>query len=82
MAVRSDAQHNGHGICLVLAVMENAREAGAAVVWADARLSAVRFYERLGAVREGTPSVDEVTGLTDERVISDLSTTGVSGRDR
>lgn len=72
MAVRSDAQHTGHGTRLVQAVLQRARDSGAAVVWADARLTAVSFYRRLGAVAEESTYLDEVTGLTDQRVTFDL----------
>jgi len=73
MAVRSDAQRVGHGTRLAKAVLEDARETGAALVWADARLTAVQFYQRLGAVPEGPTCIDDVTGLTDQRVLFDLS---------
>lgn len=72
MAVRPDAQHAGHGTRLVRAVLKDARGTAAAAVWADARLTAVPFYQRLGAVREGPVLVDEITGLTDQQVIFDL----------
>lgn len=73
MAVRADAQHTGHGTRLVQAVVEGARETGAAVVWADARRTAVHFLQRFGAVREGPAFIDEVTGLSDDRVVFGLS---------
>ncbi|MHB8449854.1 MAG: GNAT family N-acetyltransferase [Mycobacteriales bacterium] len=72
MAVRFDAQGVGHGTRLVNAVLEAAREAGATVVWADARLPAVPFYERLGFTSEGATYVDDVTGRQDQRVAVDL----------
>jgi predicted N-acetyltransferase YhbS len=72
MAVRPDVQRHGHGTRLVKAVLEAAREADATVVWADARLSAVTFYVRLGASAEGATYVDDVTGLQDQRVVFDL----------
>jgi GNAT superfamily N-acetyltransferase len=72
MAVRPDVQRRGHGTRLVNAVLEAAREADATVVWADARLSAVPFYVRLGACAEGATYVDDVTGLQDQRVVFDL----------
>jgi len=68
MAVRPDAQRAGHGTRLVQAVLEDARRTSAAAVWADARLTAVPFYQRLGAVGAGPVFVDEVTGLTDQQV--------------
>lgn len=76
MAVRSDAQHVGHGTHLLQAALERSRETGAAVVWADARLTAVRLYQRLGAVRQGPTCVDEVTGLPGVRVVFDLRSGG------
>jgi len=72
MAVRPDAQHAGHGTRLVRAVLQDAQETAAAVVWADARLTAVPFYQRLGAVTEGPVLVDDITGLPDQRVVFDL----------
>ncbi len=72
MAVRPDVQRLGHGTRLVNAVLEVPREAGATVVWADARLPAVAFYEGLGATAEGDAYVDGVTGLQDQRVVFDL----------
>ena len=74
MAVHPAAQHTGHGTRLVRAVLANAYDNDMTVVWADARLTAVSFYERLGAVPNGDQSVDDVTGLTDQRVLFDLST--------
>jgi len=72
MAVRPDVQRLGHGTRLVNAVLEVAREAGATVVWADARRPAVAFYERLAATAEGDAYVDDVTGLQDQRVVFEL----------
>lgn len=72
MAARPDVQQAGHGTRLVTAVLEAAREAGATVVWAESRLPAVSFYERLGANAEGDIYLDEVTGLQDQRVVFDL----------
>jgi GNAT superfamily N-acetyltransferase len=74
MAVRPDVQRLGHGTRLVQAVFAAARDAPAEVVWADARLTAVPFYERLGATAEGEVYVDVVTGLADQRVVFDLTT--------
>ncbi len=72
MAVRPDTQHAGHGTRLVRAVLEAAPGHAAGVVWADARLTAVPFYQRLGAEPEGPVFVDEITGLPDQRVVFDL----------
>lgn len=73
LAVRPDVQRLGHGTGLVNAVLRAARENGADVVWADARLPAVPFYARLGATPEGDTYVDDVTGLQDQRVVFDLA---------
>lgn len=72
IAVRPDLQRRGHGSRLVNAVLEAARDAAATVVWADARLPAVPFYERLGATAEGSTYADDVTGRQDQRVVFDL----------
>lgn len=76
MAVRPDAQHASHGTRLVRAVLEAARGTAAAVVWADARVTAVGFYQRLGALTEGPVFVDEITGLADQQVVFDLRVGG------
>ena len=73
MAVRADVQRLGHGSRLVAALLDAAREAQATVVWADARLTAVPFYQRLGATAEGSVYADDVTGLLDQRVVFDLT---------
>lgn len=46
-----------------------AKGAGARLVWADARVPAVPFYEHLGATAEGQVFRDDLTGLNDRRII-------------
>jgi len=73
MAVAPGRQRSGVGARLVNTVLDSARKAGAAVVWADARVEAVGFYARLGAVTEGGVHLDSVSGLSDQRVVFDLA---------
>lgn len=53
MAVEPDLQGTGAGGRLLEAVVDRLRAAGAAVVWAHARDTAVPFYERHGFRVEG-----------------------------
>ncbi len=69
MAVRPDQQRRGVGTSLLQEVLAWADASGAAPVWADARQTAVPFYERLGGVVEGESYPDAVSGLNDRRVI-------------
>jgi GNAT superfamily N-acetyltransferase len=72
MAVAPDLQRQGAGRRLVEEVLVRARAAGAQLVWADARESAVGFYERCGWRMIGEPVIDDVTGLMDRRVIVEV----------
>jgi GNAT superfamily N-acetyltransferase len=62
-------QRRGIGSQLLAEVVAEARGHGAGIVWADARETAVPFYQRAGAVVSGPRIIDEVTGLPDRRVI-------------
>jgi GNAT superfamily N-acetyltransferase len=53
MAVAEDRQGQGIGTELLRAGVERCRDAGVAVVWARARLSAVDFYEAHGLAADG-----------------------------
>ncbi|MCA2217837.1 GNAT family N-acetyltransferase [Jidongwangia harbinensis] len=70
-AMAVDGAHRGRGAGrrLLAAVADRARSAGESILWADARASAVGFYVACGARVVGPPYVDEVTGLTDRRVL-------------
>jgi GNAT superfamily N-acetyltransferase len=73
MAVAPELQGLGTGRRLLDEVVIWAREADAEVVWADARESAVGFYERCGATPVGDSYPDDVTGLPDRRVLFELA---------
>jgi GNAT superfamily N-acetyltransferase len=73
MAVAPELQGLGTGRRLLQEVVTWARAADAVVVWADARESAVEFYERCGAIVVGDRYTDDVTGLTDRRVLFELA---------
>jgi GNAT superfamily N-acetyltransferase len=47
MAVAPDRQGEGIGAIVLSAAIEVARAAGAPLLWANARVTALRFYERL-----------------------------------
>ena len=53
MAVDPDLQGHGHGRRLIAAAIPALGERGAAVLWANARDTAVGFYERLGFTVSG-----------------------------
>jgi GNAT superfamily N-acetyltransferase len=52
-ATQPDFQNQGIGTQLLNHVIEQARQAGAAELWCDARLTAAAFYERFGMRAEG-----------------------------
>jgi GNAT superfamily N-acetyltransferase len=72
MAVAPDLQGQGAGRRLVEEVLAQAGTAGARLVWADARETAVGFYERCGWRAIGEPQIDDVTGLMDRRVVVEV----------
>jgi GNAT superfamily N-acetyltransferase len=72
MAVAPDLQGQGAGRRLVEELLARAAAAGARLVWADARETAVGFYERCGWRAIGEPQIDDVTGLMDRRVIVEV----------
>jgi GNAT superfamily N-acetyltransferase len=53
MAVDPAVQGCGVGAALLAAVLEAARAGGAQLVWCNARVAAIRFYERHGLVASG-----------------------------
>lgn len=48
MATRPDLQGTGLGRAVLLRCIEHVRDAGASVLWCNARVSALGFYQRLG----------------------------------
>ena len=74
MAVAPSAHGRGCGRRLLSAVAAAGEAAGDQLMWADARQSAVPFYQACGFVVDDVPPyVDEVTGLVDRRVIRALA---------
>jgi GNAT superfamily N-acetyltransferase len=75
MAVDAAYQRRGYGRRLLDALADRARTAGEQLMWADARESAIDFYQACGGQVVGEPYLDDVTGLVDRRVILTLSPT-------
>lgn len=74
MAVLADRQGSGIGRLMLASAIERLRSAGAEVLWANARDSAVTFYERLGMAMVGPGFVTSDTELPHHQVVLDLST--------
>jgi GNAT superfamily N-acetyltransferase len=55
MAVDDDVRDRGIGGALLDRCLDHARSRGAALVWCNARIGAVRFYERHAFLSEGDP---------------------------
>jgi len=72
MAVRPDRQLRGAGSVLLADVLNKGLSGGVHFVWADARESALPFYQRLGGQAVGAAYEDTITGLLDRRVLFDL----------
>jgi GNAT superfamily N-acetyltransferase len=68
MAVLDDVQGRGVGRLLVADGVRRAREAGAAEVWANARDTALTFYQQCGFVVEGDGFVTPDTALPHHRI--------------
>ena len=79
MAVEPSRQRGSVGTALLEAGLDIARERGAASVWADARDTALGFYERHG-FRPCAPSfIDPETGLGHTPVVLRLSSDAEAG---
>jgi predicted GNAT family N-acyltransferase len=72
MATATDLQGRGLGDELLAAGCERARAAGAAYVWARARVTAERFYLHRGFLAVGDVYIDDTTGLEHRDVTFDL----------
>jgi GNAT superfamily N-acetyltransferase len=72
MAVDTVLQGTGLGRVILAAGIERARAEGAEVVWANARDSAIGFYESMGMVVVGDGWVDATTAMPHHVVIVDL----------
>jgi GNAT superfamily N-acetyltransferase len=71
MAVEPTRQRRGYGVALLDAAVSRLRAAGAQVLWASARDSALEFYERFGMQVVGDGYVAAL-GLPHHVVILDL----------
>lgn len=72
MAIRPDRQGQGVGTRLLHEVLHRASAIGAGLVWADARLSAVSFYQRHGASAVAPAVQDPIAGVATGRVLFEL----------
>jgi GNAT superfamily N-acetyltransferase len=64
MAIDQSLQSTGLGAELLIYGIQLAQSNGAGVVWARARDSALRFYERNGFTAVGDAFIDEATGMS------------------
>jgi GNAT superfamily N-acetyltransferase len=80
MAVEDSQRGSGIGLLLLAALVERARTAGAGVVWADARDSALGFYRRAGFAVVGEGFVTADTALPHHVVVLDIADEGCSAR--
>lgn len=72
MAVSPEVQGLGLGGVLLRAGIDRVRQRGAQVLWANARDTAIGFYERHGMTVVGDGFVTDATGLPHHVVILDL----------
>jgi GNAT superfamily N-acetyltransferase len=64
MAIDQSLQSSGLGAELLLFGIHFAQHKGAGIVWARARDSALKFYERNGFTTVGDAFIDEATGMS------------------
>jgi GNAT superfamily N-acetyltransferase len=64
MAIDQSLQSTGLGAELLLYGIHIAQRNGAGIVWARARDSALKFYERNGFTTVGDAFTDEATGMS------------------
>jgi GNAT superfamily N-acetyltransferase len=72
MAVEPARQGSGVGAAVLAAAVTAAREAGAPLMWANARTSALGFYERFGWRVAGEEFSAADTGLPHHPILLDL----------
>ena len=72
MAVRDECQRRGVGSMLLRAALAGCRERGARVVWANARDSALVFYQGLGLGVVGDGFIHPAIGIPHHVVLVDL----------
>ena len=73
MAVDPSRQGTGIGGLVLAEAVSAAREAGAPLLWANARTAAMRFYERHGWQPVGEEFLTEDTGLPHRAIVLRLS---------
>jgi len=73
MAVAKELQSSGVGGVLLLAGIDRARESGSRFVWARARDTAIRFYEKHGFRVVGDQFIDEATGVGHHLVVLEVT---------
>jgi phosphoribosylformimino-5-aminoimidazole carboxamide ribotide isomerase len=73
MAVAKSLQSSGVGGLLLQAGIDRAVESGSRFVWARARDTAIRFYEKHGFLVVGDQFVDEATGVGHHLVVLDVT---------
>lgn len=73
MAVDDSLQGTGIGRRLVDAGINHARDAGASIVWAKARDSAMSFYERCGFRVVGEQFTEPASGMPHHLVVREVS---------
>jgi GNAT superfamily N-acetyltransferase len=74
MAVDAARQRRGYGVVLLDAADGRLRSAGADVLWANARDTAVEFYVRYGMHVAGEGFMVPELGLPHHTVVFDLAT--------
>lgn len=73
MAVDPDHQGAGIGRAVLEAAVEVVRQAGGTEIRANARTTALPFYEAMGFTTEGEEFVTEATGLPHKRIVRPLA---------
>ena len=73
MAVAKELQGSGVGGVLLLAGVDRAKKSGSRFVWARARDTAIRFYEKHGFLVVGDQFIDEATGVSHHLVVLDVT---------
>ena len=73
MAVAKAHQGSGVGGILLQSGIERARGEGSLLVWARARDTAIRFYEKHGFTVVGDQFIDEATGVGHHLVVLDVT---------
>jgi GNAT superfamily N-acetyltransferase len=73
MAVDPSRQGNGIGRVVLDAAIDAARHAGAPLIWANARMTAMAFYEAAGFVALGEEYLTTETRLPHKKIVQPLT---------